>query len=159
MERLLVDVMVSEVDINSIEVGQPVNLSFDAILDKEYTGVVSEVPPVGDVIQGVVEFKVVVELTDPDEDVKPGMTTAVNIVVDQITNALVPNERGAWRMRHVVYILEDNQLKPVEVTLGASSDTQSEVLSGNLQVGDEIVLNPPQDFFGPNGGGPFGMGG
>ena len=161
MERLLMDVMVSEVDINSIEVGQPVNLSFDAILDKEYAGVVSEVPPVGDVIQGVVEFKVVVELTDPDEDVKPGMTAAVNIVVNQITNALlVPN--SAVRVedgQQVVYILEDNQLKLVEVTLGASSDTQSEVLSGNLQVGDEIVLNPPQDFFGPNGGGPFGMGG
>jgi multidrug efflux pump subunit AcrA (membrane-fusion protein) len=60
----------------------------------------------------------------------------------------------------VVYILENNQLKEVEVTLGASSDNQSQVIDGNLQVGDEIVLNPPQDFFGTSGGGPpFGMGG
>jgi HlyD family secretion protein len=161
LDRLLVDVQVSEVDINSIQVGQPVNLSFDAILDKQYKGLVSQVPPVGDVIQGVVEFNVLVELIDADQDVKPGMTAAVNIVVDQISNALlVPN--SAVRVvdgQHVVYILKNNQLQEIEVTLGASSDTQSQVIDGNLQVGDQIVLNPPQDFFGTNGGGPFGMGG
>jgi HlyD family secretion protein len=162
LDNLLVDVRVSEVDINSIQVGQPVNLTFDAILDKQYNGIVNQVPPVGDIFQGVVEFTVVVKLSDADQDVKPGMTAAVNIVVDQITNALlVPN--SAVRVvdgQRVVYILENDQLKEVEVTLGASSDTQSQVIDGNLQVGDEIVLNPPQDFFGTNGGGPpFGMGG
>ena len=162
LDRLLVDVQISEVDINSVQVGQPVNLSFDAILDKQYNGVVSQVPTVGDIIQGVVEFNVLVELTDADQDVKPGMTAAVNIVVDQITNALlVPN--SAVRVvdgQRVIYVLKDNQLQEVEVTLGASSDTHSQVIDGNLQVGDEIVLNPPQDFFGTNGGGPpFGMGG
>ncbi len=162
LDRLLVDVQLSEVDINSIEVSQPVNMSFDAILDKQYNGVVSQVPLVGDVVAGVVQFNVLVELTDADEYVKPGMTSAVNIVVDQITNALlVPN--SAVRVvdgQRVVYILKDNQLQEVEVTLGASSDTHSQVIDGNLQVGDEIVLNPPQDFFNSSSGGPpFGMGG
>jgi hypothetical protein len=40
------------------------------------------------------------------------------------------------------------------VVLGASSDSQSEVVSGSLQVGDQIVLNPPQDIMSMNG--PFG---
>jgi multidrug efflux pump subunit AcrA (membrane-fusion protein) len=162
LDRLLLDVQVSEVDINNVQVGQPVTLSFDAILDKQYEGVVSQVPEVGDIVQGVVEFPVVVELINPDQYVKPGMTAAVNIVVEQITNALlVPN--SAVRVvdgQRVVYILKDNQLQKVEVTLGASSDTHSQVIDGNLQVGDEIVLNPPQDFFNSNSGGPpFGMGG
>jgi len=160
LDRLLVDVQVSEVDINNIQVGQPVTLSFDAIPDKQYNGVVTQVPEVGDIIQGVVEFSVLVELKDADQNVKPGMTAAVNIVVESITSALlVPN--SAVRVvdgQRVVYILEDNQLQPIEITLGASSDTQSEVLDGNLQVGDLIVLNPPQDIFGSNGGNPFGMG-
>jgi hypothetical protein len=30
----------------------------------------------------------------------------------------------------------------VKITLGASSDTQSEVASGDLKVGDAIILNP-----------------
>jgi HlyD family secretion protein len=160
LDQLLVDVPISEVDINSIEVGQPVKLSFDAILDKEYQGVVSQVAPVGNLNQGVVEFNVTVELTDADQDVMPGMTAAVYIVVKQLTDVLlVPN--SAVRVvdgQRVVYILQDNQLEEIEVILGASSDNQSQVIDGNLQLGDEIVLNPPQDFFGMNGGGPFGMG-
>jgi len=161
LDRLLVDVQVSEVDINSIKVGQPVNLSFDAILDKQYKGVVSQVAPVGDAIQGGVEFNVTVELIDADQDVKPGMTAAVNIVVDQISNALLVPNRAVRVVdgKQVVYILNNGQLQEVQVTLGASDDTQSQVIGGNLQVGDQIVLNPPQDLFGTGGGGPFGGGG
>jgi hypothetical protein len=42
----------------------------------------------------------------------------------------------------------------VDIELGASSDTESEVLEGDLQVGDLIVLNPPQ-VFDTSGGPPF----
>ena len=158
LARLLVDVKLSEVDINSIKVGQPVTLSFDAIQDKQYQGVVSQVAPVGDVIQGVVNFDVTVELTNADQDVKPGMTAAVNIIVDQITDALLVPNRAVRVVngKQVVYILNNGQLVETPVTLGASSDNQSQVTSGNLQVGDQIVLNPPQDLFGLNG--PFGSG-
>jgi HlyD family secretion protein len=154
--RLLVDVQVSEVDINSINVGQAVTLSFDAIQEKQYAGVVSQVAPVGSVIQGVVNFDVTVELTDSDENVKPGMTAAVNIIVDQITDALLVPNRAVRVVdgKQVVYILENGQLQDVEVILGASSDNMSEVTGGNLKVGDQIVLNPPQDIM--NMGGPFG---
>ena len=42
--------------------------------------------------QGVVDFTVTVELIDPDEQVKPGMTAAVNIIVSQLSDVLlVPN--------------------------------------------------------------------
>jgi HlyD family secretion protein len=151
-----VDVQVSEVDINNVKLGQPVTLSFDAIQDKPYNGVVSQVAPVGDVVQGVVNFNVTVELTDADENVKPGMTAAVNIVVDQITDTLLVPNRAVRVVdgKQVVYILDNGQLKAVEIVLGASSDSQSAVVSGNLQAGDQIVLNPPQDLLGMNG--PFG---
>jgi HlyD family secretion protein len=158
LARLLVDVKLSEVDINSIKVGQPVTLSFDAIQDKQYQGIVSQVAPVGDVIQGVVNFDVTVELTDADQDVKPGMTAAVNIIVDQITDALLVPNRAVRVVngKQVVYVLNNGKLVETPVTLGASSDSQSQVTSGSLQVGDQIVLNPPQDLFGLSG--PFGSG-
>ena len=156
LDRLLVDVLVSEVDINNIKVGQPVSLSFDAILDKQYNGTVSQVAPVGDILQGVVEFSVTVELTDDDQNVKPGMTAAVNIVVDQIAESLLVPNRAVRLVngQRVVYILSNNQLQAVDVILGASSDTQSQVIGGDLHPGDQIVLNPPQDLFST--GGPFG---
>lgn len=148
LSHLLVDVSVSEVDINRVRVGQDVSLSFDAILNKVYAGKVQDVSPVGDSMQGIVDFIVAVQLDAFDEQVKPGMTAAVNIVVDQLQDVLqVPNR--AVRLvegKRVVYILKEAQLVPVPIELGASSDTMSEVLSGELQVGDLIVLNPPAVF-------------
>jgi HlyD family secretion protein len=158
LTRLEVDVQVSEIDINRIQIGQPVSLSFDAILDKEYHGTVREVARVGNVLQGVVQFNVTVELTDADEDVRPGMTAAVNIVVEQLDNVLLVPNRAVRLVdgQRVVYILKDQQLKAVEITLGATSDTESEIIAGDLRAGDIIVLNPPQNY--ETSGPPF-MGG
>jgi HlyD family secretion protein len=160
--RLLVDVEISEVDINRVEVGQDVILTFDAILAQEYTGKVVEVSPVGVPQQGIVNFDVTVELEDYDYQVKPGMTAAVNIVVTQLENVLiVPNRavRVVDGMR-VVYIFSGGQLDWVEIQLGDSSDLYSEVADGDLKAGDVVVLNPPMNFFQMGEGGPPpGMGG
>jgi HlyD family secretion protein len=155
LSRLIVDVQVSEVDINRIQIGQSVYLSFDAILDKEYQGVVTQVAQVGTVVQGIVQFNVSVELTDADEDVRPGMTAAVNIIVEQLDNVLLVPNRAVRLVNgeRVVYILQGQQLESVSITLGASSDTESEVVDGELSAGDQIVLNPPQNY--EAGGPPF----
>ena len=155
LSRLIVDVQVSEVDINSIQIDQPVNLSFDAILDKEYHGRVTQVAQVGTVVQGVVQFNVSVELTDADEAVRPGMTAAVNITVEQLDDVLLVPNRAVRLVdgERVVYILQDQQLETAQITLGATSDTVSEVIDGELNAGDLIVLNPPQNY--EAGGPPF----
>ncbi|HEX9617325.1 MAG TPA: efflux RND transporter periplasmic adaptor subunit [Anaerolineales bacterium] len=148
LSRLLVDVQLSEVDINRLQIGQNVNLTFDAILTQEYHGVVHEVAMVGSSVEGVVDFKVTVELTDADEAVRPGMTAAVNVIVEQLEDvALVPNR--AVRLRdgeRVVYVLRSEFPEPVPVTLGASSELYSQLLQGDLDIGDQIVLNPPTEF-------------
>lgn len=149
LTSLLVDVEVSEVDINSVSVGQTVSMSFDAILGKDYEGQVVKVSQAGTVVSGVVNFTVTVELTDADEQVKPGMTAAVNIVVREIKDAvLVPNR--AVRLvdgKRVVYTLsEEGMQKKVEIRLGASSDTVSVVVGGDIKEGDEIILNPQIEF-------------
>lgn len=156
LSRLFVDVDVSEVDINNVQIGQPVTLSFDAILGKTYNGEVVEVAQVGTAEQGVVNFQVTVELTDADEQVKPGMTAAVNIIVKEIKDAiLVPNR--AVRLvdgERVVYLLIDGKPVKKDLRLGASSDTMSVVLVGDIKEGDLVVLNPPAEFGpgGPRGG-------
>jgi hypothetical protein len=43
-------------------------------------------------------------------------------------------------------VMRDGRLAQVEITLGASSDSYSQILEGDLQVGDLIVLNPPLIF-------------
>ena len=154
LSRLYVDVEISEVDINSIAVGQPVTLTFDAILGQEYHGEVTQVSQAGNTVQGVVNFTVTVRITDADEQVKPGMTAAVTIVVKEIKDViLVPNR--AVRVvdgKKVVYVLRDGLPVQVEVRLGSSSETMSVLAGGELKVGDLVILNPPAIFEG--GGGP-----
>lgn len=160
ISHLLVDVQVSEVDINRIQVGQQVILTFDAILNQEYHGVVNEVALVGTTTQGIVDFTVTVELTDADEVVKPGMTAAVNIVVDQLEDVLLVPNRAVRVVEgeRVVYILKSGAPQKVVITLGASSDMVSEVVGGELQEGDAVILNPPT-IFDTNGPPPFVHGG
>lgn len=157
---LLVDVQLSEVDINRIQVDQPVQLVFDAILDRTYEGVVVELGLVGSSIQGVVNFPITIELIEPDGLVKPGMTAAVNIVIEQMDDVLrVPNR--AVRLSNgerVVYLLEGDNSVPVPVELGASSEVYSEVLGGEIEEGDLVILNPPVEFDN-NGPPPFMRGG
>ena len=154
LSSLLVDVKVSEVDINNVTIGQPVSLTFDAILGKEYHGEVIEVTQAGTADQGVVNFTVTVELTDADAMVKPGMTAAVNIVVEETKDVLLVQNRAVRLVdnQRVVYVLENGQPVKKDITLGSSSDTLSAVVGGDVKEGDVIILNPPSEF-GPGPGG------
>jgi HlyD family secretion protein len=154
LSHLLVDVQVSEVDINTLSIGQIATLTFDAILGKEYHGKIVEVGQAGDNVQGVVNFTVTIELTDADDLIKPGMTAAVNIVVKEVNDVvLVPNR--AVRLvdaERVVFVLVNGAPVQVKVKLGSSSDTMSVLISGDLKEGDEIILNPPSVSGNPFGG-------
>lgn len=148
--RMLVDANVSEIDINKLKAGQVAIITFDSIPDREYHGVVVEVPQVGDVLQGVSSFKIVVEIIDADEFIRPEMTATVNVVIDEIVETLlVPNQ--ALRLRdgdRVIYVLRNGEITPLILALGAGSETYTQVISGDLQVGDQIVLNPPSSSEG-----------
>lgn len=148
LSHLLVDVEVSEVDINQIEQGQGVTLELDASPGKIYRGEVIEIALDSQASQGVVNYLVTVEISDLDQDIKPGMTAAVNIIVSSLEDVLLVPNRAVRLLdgERVVYVLENDELVPVTVTLGASSDLYSEVVAGDLEVGDRIVLNPPTVF-------------
>jgi len=156
LARLLVDVEISEVDINNVTVGQKAALTFDAILGSEYHGKVVEVSQAGTVSGGVVNFIVTVELSDADARVKPGMTAAVTITVQELNDVvLIPNR--AVRLvdgKRVVYVMRSGVPTKIEVQLGSSSDTESVLAGGDVKEGDSIILNPPAVF---QGGGPSFM--
>jgi multidrug efflux pump subunit AcrA (membrane-fusion protein) len=81
-------------DIPSIKVGQEATITFDAIVDKEYHGKVTQVGMVGSVAQGVVNYPVIVQVTDADASILPNMTAAVNVIVSQSTDVLVVPNRA-----------------------------------------------------------------
>jgi HlyD family secretion protein len=157
LSKLLVDVEVSEVDINNVSVGQPVELTFDAILGTNYRGEVVEVAQTGTSVQGVVSFKVTVELLDADASVKPGMTAAVNITVEELNDVvLIPNRSVRLSDgNRVVYLLVNGEAVKTNIRLGSSSESMSVVVGGDVNEDDVVILNPPAEFGGP-GGGPGG---
>ncbi|MCA1954877.1 MAG: efflux RND transporter periplasmic adaptor subunit [Anaerolinea sp.] len=140
-----VDVAISEIDINFIEKGTAVQLSFDAVPGREYQGEVVQVGLSGERAQGVVNYPVVIEVLNPDSSIRSGMTVLVRIQTQHVQDVLlVPN--SAVRIldgERVVFVQRGAGLpQPVKIQLGISSETHSQVLSGDLQVGDAIVLNP-----------------
>ena len=155
----MVDVQVPEVDINKVQVDQPAQFTFDAIPNKTYKGKVNEVSKVGASVSGVVNYTVTVSIDDADQDVLTGMTTAVNIIVKQLDNVLLVPNRTVKRLngKTYIYLLKNNQAVQTEIQLGAYSDTNSEVASGDVKAGDLLVLNPPvipvRPAGGPGGGG------
>jgi HlyD family secretion protein len=154
LSGLYVDVEVSEVDINSVSIGQPATLSFDAILNKSYQGEVVEVAKVGTNVGGVVNFTITVKLTDPDDSVKPGMTAAVNVVVQEEDDVLLVPNRAVRLVdnERVVYMLVDGQPQKFTVLLGSTSGVDSVLVGGDIKEGDMIILNPPSLNGGPFGG-------
>jgi HlyD family secretion protein len=149
------------VDINSVSIAQTVSLTFDAILGRDYHGAVVAVAQTGTATQGVVNFKVTVQLTDADSLVKPGMTAAVNVTVNELADVLlVPNR--AVRLsdgQRVIYLLVNGQPVKTNIRLGLSSDTMSVLSGGVVKEGDTVILNPPAEFGGPGGGPRGGPGG
>src|SRR5512140_404094 len=119
LSNLLVDVQVSEVDINNVVLDQVATLTLDAIPNKTYHGQVVEVAQAGDATSGAVNFTVTVQLTDADSAVKPGMTVAVNIVTKQVKDQLLIPNRAVRSVDggRVVYVLQNGQLRPVKITL------------------------------------------
>ena len=88
-ESLRVRINVDENDIGMLEVGQPADLTFAALDDREYKGKVAWIAVQGEVDQGLVTFPVDISLDAPDEQLRAGLTADVEILVAQARNVIV----------------------------------------------------------------------
>ena len=168
LDTLVLDVQISEIDIPFVKVGQPAELVFDAYFESTFAGEVTEISPVGKTVQGVVEYSVRIKILDADERIKPGMTAAVSIIFSEQKDALVvPNDAiVSIDGQDHVYVKRNGGYEAVSVILGNYSDYYSEVLDADIQEGELIALNPPDEITGqgfgsfsggpPDGFGPFG---
>ncbi len=161
LSALYVDLQVSEVDINRIQIGQPSTLTFDAVSGQTYTGEVTDIGRAGTTVGGVVNFLVTVQLSNADEKVKPGMTAGAVITISQLNNVLMVPSRAVRTVsgKRVVYVLDSKKaLVPVIIEIGSQADTMVEVTKGDLKEGDVVVVNPPTNPFANMQGGPGGGG-
>lgn len=145
LSELYLDIQISEVDIPLVEIGQNAELVFDAYFEDTYKGEVIEIAPIGTEIQGVVTYTVTVKMLDGVDTIKSGMTAAVNIIIEEKTGVyILPNEAVTTVDGiDTVFVLREGVPIAVKVTVGVYSDTDIEILAGDIQDGELIVINPP----------------
>ena len=85
--KMHIDVSVDETSITSIEIGNPVVITFDA-LGISTTGKISLVNPIGSSSSGVVNYTVRVELDKADPNVLIGATASVVITTGEPQSVL-----------------------------------------------------------------------
>jgi HlyD family secretion protein len=98
LTKMQVAADVSESDIGTVKVGQPVRFSVDAYPDRDFRGRVSQIRLNATVNQNVVTYPVIVEVANPDQMLRPSMTANVSIEVARVRDALrIPNAALRWR--------------------------------------------------------------
>jgi len=73
----------SEVDIVNVQVGQPVTITIDAILNAAFTGTVASITPRAETLRGDVTYTVKVDVNGDDPRIYWGMTTQVEIQIEE----------------------------------------------------------------------------
>ena len=162
LSTLVIAVQVVEIDINHVQVGQSATITFDAIPNKTYTGKVTKTDLAGTEAQNSVNFTVTVQLADADALVKPGMAANVTIVTNKVEDALLVSSTSIFSdtngQPYVYLVQNDGSTAQVPVTLGAVSDTTTQITSDTLKAGDTIVLSFASTTSSSGGFG-FGLGG
>jgi len=160
LSSLVVAVQVTEIDINGIQAGQPATITLDAIPNKTYNGTVIKADLAGTVGQNSVNFSVTVQITDADAQIKPGMAANVTIVTNKVENALLVPSTSIFTDtsgQQYVYLIQNGTPTTVPVTVGAVSDTTTQITNSTLKEGDTIVLSFASTSSTSSGG--FGLGG
>lgn len=154
LTQMQIDSTVSEADIGLVKVGQPVRFLVDAFPDAEYSGAVRQVRLNARTEQNVVTYNVVVDVANSDLALMPGMTANLQVIVETRPNVLrVPTTalrfrpqtdsavEGAGKRRGAaVYVLVDNKPVRVAVKTGISDKVFTEIVSGELKVGDAVIV-------------------
>ncbi|OGC83231.1 MAG: hypothetical protein A2W07_09545 [candidate division Zixibacteria bacterium RBG_16_43_9] len=98
LTKMQVDASIDEADIGKIKEGQEVLFTVDAYPDQSFKGSVSQIRLSPQVVQNVVSYDVIIEVSNPNLLLKPGMTANVTVLVDEREGILkVPS--GALRFR------------------------------------------------------------
>jgi len=149
LSQMIAEIDVHESAVDKVRPGQRAKIVVDAFPDQSFTGEVLKVAPLPDPQRGFLSpdmkvYKTQVSIEGSHNYLKPGMSTKVDILVEQLKDVLiVPIQVVARRDgKKVCYCLTSQGPEPREVQTGAFNDTFVQIIEG-LEVGDEVLLNPP----------------
>ena len=149
LTKMEIEASVVEADIAKVKVGQTVHFSVDSFPDEIFFRTVKQVRNQAVTTSNVVTYSVIIGIDNSDMLLKPGMTANVEIITAQKDDALiVPNaalrfyldenqrykEKGIW-------LLKNGVPERIVIKEGISDDNNTEVISNELKLGDEIIVS------------------
>lgn len=100
LRRISVEAQVNEADVGQVLEGNPVSFTVDAYPDRTFTGKVTQVRLAATELQNVVTYTVIIEASNDDRRLFPGMTANVQIAVAEMTDVLrVPNDALRFKVK------------------------------------------------------------
>jgi HlyD family secretion protein len=157
LRKMLIEAAVSEADIGQVKDGQLAEFNVDAFPSKSYQGRVRQVRNNFTTLQNVVTYTVVIDTTNEDGLLRPGMTANVRIQVEKRDGVLrVPNaafryepSKGLATSRlamstgkgqRLLYRVADGKPAPILVTIGLTDGKMTEAMQSSLEEGDRVVV-------------------
>jgi membrane fusion protein (multidrug efflux system) len=139
LDSLMLRVNVPERELAKLSVGQPAELSFDAVPGRSFKGQIALISPAID--PGTATFAVRIHVTDNDGLLRPGMFARVAIVYERKPDALqIPRTAlldGDGPPK--VFVVKDGKAAERAVKLGLSNGAWIEVTEG-LKDGEQVVV-------------------
>ena len=161
LDDMELDVDIDEADVGEVRAGAKATFTVDAYPARRFFARLISVHNAPKTVQGVVTYQGVLLEKNQGGLLKPGMTATAEIEADSIRNALmVPNAairfvppddvkknapppppalNGVNGAR--VWTLKGKTLTPHDVRLGATDGRSTQILSGDLKPGDDVVID------------------
>lgn len=154
LSQMRVNAQVNESDIGRVAPGQEVTFRVDAYPNDVFPGIVSQVRLEPIVESNVVSYVTMIDVPNPDQKLKPGMTATVTVEIWRADEVLrVPNaalrftpQTAGGDMARAgadgdprVWVLREGQPHAVAVEVGLTSGTTASVVGGALRERDEVI--------------------
>lgn len=143
LDNLQIKVNVVENNITKIKLGQSTFITFDAMPDKKFEGVVSAIDPAETEINGTVYYKTTVILNKKEDFIRSGMTANVWVTVNVNKDTLfVPvSTLIKDQDKTFVKVLKNNVVALIEVTTGTKDTYGNIEITSGLGEGDKIIID------------------
>lgn len=147
LAKLKIKVNVFEADINKLKTGMQVSIYPDALSNTLIKGEVKKIKHVASRTSWYSDentFETEIDITDNDDRLKPGMKARVEIVVDQVPNAILAPISAVHEKdgKTFCYIKNGDKFSTKEVKIGKTDNKDVEILSG-LSKGETVLLYDP----------------
>jgi HlyD family secretion protein len=158
LAKMQVDTNVAEADVGKLRSGMQAVFTVDAFPNEKFIGTVRQIRNAAQMVQNVVTYDAVIDVSNPDLKLKPGMTCNVTFVyaekdaVLKIPNAALrfrpPEDLGGTNhykktdnVKKTIWLLVDNTPKMANIETGISDGSLTELIAGDVREGDRVITD------------------